>query len=222
MSPGLPSILAFSALKWLQRLGGPGLILLGLADNSVVPLPGSMDVLTILLAASHRNWWFYYSFMATAGAVVGGYVTYRIGSKGGKEMLEQKFPKNKVEKVYQKFEKQGFWTVTVPAMLPPPVPIVPFLLAAGAMQYSRRKFIASLALGRGIRFTIVGFIAAHYGSALFRFFSQYYRPALYVLIALAVAGGIVGVFFYLRHRKRAQKEQRGAPAKPKAAKRKIA
>src|SRR5947199_315611 len=112
---GLPSVLAFSTLKWLQRLGGPGLILLGLADNSVVPLPGSMDVLTI-----------------------------------------------------------------------------------------------------------VGVVAAHYGSAIFRFFSQYYRPALYLLIALAVAGGIAGVFFYLRHRKKAQKKQPVAPAKPKAAKRKIA
>jgi len=65
-------------------------------------------------------------------------------------------------------------------------------------------------------------VAAHYGSAIFRFFSQYYRPALYLLIALAVAGGIAGVFFYLRHRKKAQKEQPVAPAKPKAAKRKIA
>jgi membrane protein YqaA with SNARE-associated domain len=222
MLPGLSSILAFSTLRWLQRLGGPGLILLGLADNSVVPLPGSMDVLTIVLAASHREWWFYYSFMATVGAVIGGYVTYRIGSKGGKEMLEQKFPKNKVEKVYQKFEKRGFWSVTVPALLPPPVPIVPFLLAAGAMQYSRRKFIASLALGRGIRFTIVGFVAAHYGSAIFRFFSQYYKPALYTLIGLAVAGGIAGLFFYLRHRQSSRKNQAVGQAKSKAAKRKVA
>jgi membrane protein YqaA with SNARE-associated domain len=222
MLHGLPSILAFSTLRWLQRLGGPGLILLGLADNSVVPLPGSMDVLTIVLAASHREWWFYYSFMATVGAVIGGYVTYRIGSKGGKEMLEQKFPKNKVEKVYQKFEKRGFWSVTVPALLPPPVPIVPFLLAAGAMQYSRRKFIASLALGRGIRFAIVGFVAAHYGSAIFRFFSQYYKPALYTLIGLAVAGGIAGLFFYLRHRQSSRKNQAVGQAKSKEAKRKVA
>ena len=222
MEPGLPTLFAFSALKWLQRLGGPGLILLGLADNSVIPLPGSMDVLTIVLAASHREWWFYYSFMATVGAVVGGYVTYRIGSKGGKEMLEQKFPKDKVEKVYRKFEKGVFWTVTLPAMLPPPVPIVPFLLAAGAMQYSRKKFITALALGRAIRFAIIGFIAAHYGAAIFRFFSQYYKPALYILIALALCGAIVGLFFYLQHRQDAYKKPRAAQAKAKPAKRKIA
>ena len=31
----------------LRRLGGPGLVLLGIADNSIIPMTGSMDVLTI-------------------------------------------------------------------------------------------------------------------------------------------------------------------------------
>lgn len=195
------ALLASAGLKWLLRLGGPGLILLGLADNSVVPLPGSMDVLTIILAASHREWWPYYAFMATLGSVVGGYLTYRIGSKGGKETLEQKIPKRKIDKVYRKFEKGGFWAVAVPAMLPPPVPIVPFLVAAGAMQYSRKKFLIALAAGRALRFSIVAFVAAHYGSQIFRFFSRYYKPAMYSLIALAVAGGLTGLFLYLRYRR---------------------
>ncbi|MBA3916658.1 MAG: hypothetical protein H0X25_22990, partial [Acidobacteriales bacterium] len=32
-----------SMMGWLAQLGGFGLILMGLADNSVVPMPGSMD-----------------------------------------------------------------------------------------------------------------------------------------------------------------------------------
>jgi len=43
----------------LGQLGGPGLILVGLADNSLVPLPGSMDALTIVLSASHKGLWLY-------------------------------------------------------------------------------------------------------------------------------------------------------------------
>jgi hypothetical protein len=50
---------------WLQRLGGPGLIALGLADNSAIPLPGSMDLLVILLSAHQPQRWPYYAFMAT-------------------------------------------------------------------------------------------------------------------------------------------------------------
>jgi hypothetical protein len=40
---------------WLHRLGGPGLILLGLVDNSVIPLPGSMDVFVILLLSERLH-----------------------------------------------------------------------------------------------------------------------------------------------------------------------
>ncbi len=75
------------ALRWLVHLGGPGLILLGIIDNSPIPLPGSMDAATILLAAHHRNLWVYYAIMATLGAALGGYLTYRMARKGGKETL---------------------------------------------------------------------------------------------------------------------------------------
>ena len=207
-------ILGSSAWGWLMSLGGPGLILLGLADNSVVPLPGRMDVLTIILAGNHREFWWYYSLMATIGAVIGGYLTYRLGRTGGKEMLEQKLAKRRVDKVYRTFERWGFWAVAVPALLPPPVPIVPFLLAAGALRYPRKHFVFALALGRAIRFTLIGFIASHFGTQIFRFFSRYYKPALYSLIALAVLGGAVGLWFYMRYRHRKKSENKASPDVP--------
>ena len=129
-----------SATRWLLHLGGPGLILLGLLDNSVIPLPGSMDVVTILLAAHHREPWIYYAVMATIGSLVGGYLTYRMARKGGKETLEKKFSPKRVKRVYAIFERWGFAAVAIPAMLPPPFPIVAMLLAAGAMQYPTKKF----------------------------------------------------------------------------------
>ena len=162
-------LLAVSVWNWLRHLGGVGLIILGLADNSVVPMPGSMDVLTILLAARHKQLWWYYAFMATVGAVIGGYITYGLARKGGKEAFERKLSKSGADKMFKRFEKWGFFAVAVPAILPPPFPIVPFLLAAGAMQYSRQKFVGALALGRGVRFTIVAGLGAIYGRHIVRF-----------------------------------------------------
>src|SRR5215469_16766965 len=104
---------------WIVRLGGPGLVLLGLADNSLVPLTGSMDVLTIWLAASHREFWPYYAFMATAGAVLGGYITYSLGRKGGKQAIELKLRRNKARKLFSRFARWGFRTVVFSAILPP-------------------------------------------------------------------------------------------------------
>jgi membrane protein YqaA with SNARE-associated domain len=189
---------ATSTMAWLRRLGGPGLILLGIADNSVVPLPGSMDVFTIWLSARQRELWPYYAAMATIGALIGGYITYALAKKGGKQALERKFPGQKAKKLYERFERWGFWTVTVPALLPPPFPMVPFLIAAGALQYSRKKFLGALALGRGIRFFIIAFLGQAYGKAIASFFSKYYKPALFTLIGLAVLGGVLALIEYLR------------------------
>ena len=161
-----------------------------------------MDVLTILLAARHSQLWWYYAFMATVGAVIGGYITYGLARKGGKEAFERKLSKKTAEKVFQRFERWGFFAVAVPAILPPPFPIVPFLLAAGAMQYSRKKFVAALALGRGVRFTIVAGLGAIYGRHIVRFFSRYYKPALFTLIGLAVIAGIVSLVQYYRYKSR--------------------
>jgi membrane protein YqaA with SNARE-associated domain len=200
-----------SALRWLVHLGGPGLILLGVIDNSPVPLPGSMDVATILLAAHNRHLWVYYAMMATAGSVLGGYLTYRMARKGGKETLEKRFSKRKTAKVYAIFERWGLVSVAIPAILPPPFPIVPMLLAAGAMQYPARKFLAALALGRGIRYTILAYLGARYGRHIVRLFALYYWPVLIVLIAFSLLGGLYGLFEY----KRRQKANAPKPGRPK-------
>jgi len=197
----ISTVVALFVWPWVIRLGGPGLVLLGIADNSIVPLTGSMDVLTIWLAARHRDLWPYYAFMATAGAVLGGYITNSLGRKGGKEAIERKLHKQKAEKVLRRFSRWGFKTVVVSAMLPPPFPMVPFLLAAGALQYSKKKFVGALALGRGVRYTLIAGFGSLYGKAIVTFFSQYYELAVLILIGIAVLGGILTLLEYLRSRR---------------------
>lgn len=202
MLPHPQFLLAASVWGRLRRLGGPGLILLGIADNSVIPLTGSIDVLTIWLAAHHHEPWPYYALMATIGAVIGGYITYSLARKGGKEAMERRLSKRKAAMFCKKFERWGFGGIAIPAMLPPPFPFVPFLLAAGAMQYSRKKFLAALALGRGVRYTVAAWLGFVYGRHVLRFFSRYYKPAFAILIGLAVVGGILTLIQYLRYKQK--------------------
>lgn len=198
----VPSLASTVAIwPWVIRLGGPGLVLLGIADNSVVPITGSMDVLTIWLAAKNRDLWPYYAFMATLGAVLGGYITYALSRQGGKEALEHRWNKTKAEKLFRRFRRWGFGTIAVTAILPPPFPMVPVLLAAGALQYPRKKFLGALALGRGIRYFLAAGLASIYGKQIEGFFGRYYAPALLILIGLAVIGGTVTLFEYLRLRR---------------------
>lgn len=199
-----------SLWKWVHRLGGPGLILLGIADNApFISAPaGSVDVFLIVLAAHRHEWWIYYAFMATLGEVLGGYAAYRLAEKGGQESLEKKIGKPRAEKLYKQFEKRGFMTVFVGSILPPPFPFTPVLMTAGIMQYPRKKFLSALTAGRSLRFFCVAFLGRTYGPRVVSYFSRHYTVLLYFLIALAVAAGIGALIYFGYYRPRVQREQR--------------
>ncbi len=104
--------LARSFRRWILNLGALGFIPLGLLDSSVIPVPGSMDVLIIILSARNEKLWLLYAVMATIGSVIGAYVTYRVARKGGKETLERKFPAGTMEKV-QRSAKSFVFALTL-------------------------------------------------------------------------------------------------------------
>jgi membrane protein YqaA with SNARE-associated domain len=188
--------------RYIYHLGGVGLIPLALLDNSIIPLPGSMDIATILLSARTADLWFYYAAMATAGSVIGGFLTYRIARKGGKAALEHKFSRKKVDEVCDIFERYGFASIAVPAMIPPPFPFVPFLLAAGAMQYPAKKFVAALALGRAARYAILAYLGERYGRKIIPLFRDIgHHPVMLAFACIALAAAAAAIFYFWRIRK---------------------
>ena len=191
--------------RWLVHLGALGFIPLGLIDSSIIPLPGSMDVLTIILAARSPELWFYYAVMATIGSVLGGFVTYRLARKGGEKSLEKRLSAKSMKRVITLFERWGFAAIAIPALLPPPMPLVPFLLAAGAMHYSVKKFLAAMALGRIVRYMILAYLAARYGRKMLPFLLQHGHPVLATVVGLVVTGLLVYfVFREIKRKKRAK------------------
>jgi membrane protein YqaA with SNARE-associated domain len=192
--------------RWIFHLGALGFIPLGLLDSSVVPVPGSMDILTIVLAARQRNLWLYYAGMATLGSVVGALVTYRLARKGGQEALAKRVSPKTAQKIQSQFERWGLGAIAIPAMLPPPVPMVPFVLAAGATQYPVKKFLLALTIGRAVRYSLLAFVAARYGRSAVAFLGRGGGTALYIVLAVIAAGSIAW-FFVLRARRPAPAER---------------
>jgi len=203
----LENLISLAAWPWLLRLGGLGLVGVGLADGSVVPLPGSTDALTIVLAAGSHKEWPYYAAMATLGSTLGGYLTYRLGRKGGKEALEKKISRERLQNIYGKVNRGAFQAVFVPALLPPPVPMVPFVLAAGVMNYPPRKFLAALIMGRAVRFSIIAFLASIYGKSILGFIREYREPVLWSFVGLVALGAMIGLFYFFKHKHARGKHQ---------------
>jgi membrane protein YqaA with SNARE-associated domain len=237
---------AHNVRHWIYQLGGVGLIPLGLLDASVVPLPGSMDVLTIVLASRDpRLWpyyagmatigsvigafitfrlarkggketlkrklsasrdarlWPYYAGMATIGSVIGAFITFRLARKGGKETLKRKLSASRAQQIVKIFSRWGFWSIAIAALLPPPVPMVPFVIAAGATQYSTQKFLLALTLGRAIRYTALALLGVRYGRSIIRVLAPHGHPYLYAGIAAAVVAGVIVVVVLAGRKKHA-------------------
>jgi membrane protein YqaA with SNARE-associated domain len=195
-----PPNAAHAVRRWFFHLGGPGLILLGIVDSSVVPVPGSMDAMTIILAAHEKTLWIYYAGMATIGSVLGAYFTFRFARAQGEKALRSRFSERTIKKVTGIFERWGFSAIAVPALLPPPMPMVPFVIAAGAMKYPVHKFLLSITLGRALRYAILAYLGAKYGRKIFAVVVAHGWTFLYALIALGAAGFLVWFFYFRRKR----------------------
>ena len=183
-------------LNWVSRFGGFGLVPLGIVDHSPIPVSGSMDILTIWLAAAHPRWWPYYAAMATIGSLAGGFITYSLARKGAMPAMRKKLRGARAMALRQKFEEKGFAAIAISALLPPPFPFIPILLVAGATQYSRKRFLGALATGRGLRFSLVAGLGALYGNYVIAFFGRYYGAMIFAVIVLT-AWSAGWVFFRL-------------------------
>lgn len=175
-------------LHLFAQWGGLGLIPLAILDSSVIPTFGMLDIVTAFLAATHADLWPYYASMATLGAMIGSYFTYKLGCRTGRAWLENKFGARRSRQVEYALERWGYGAVFVSTVAPPPCPTALFLLAAGALGYKMREFFGAVLTGRAIRYTAVTVIAAHYGRHIIRYFRH---PGQYMWASLAVTLFIV-------------------------------
>jgi membrane protein YqaA with SNARE-associated domain len=151
-----------------MSLGGLGLFAVSIVDSSVIPLPlpGSTDLLLLLLTA-HRGTtvvsaaWLV--FCAFAGSLVGGYLTWSAGRKGGEVTLERYVPRRILGRIKGWVERYGASSVAMAAILPPPIPLTPFLLAAGALKVPRGRYMLFYGTARAVRYALLGWLGITYG-----------------------------------------------------------
>jgi membrane protein YqaA with SNARE-associated domain len=193
-------------LHWLMGFGTLGLFVVSVIDSSIIPLPvpGSTDLLLILLVA-HRGSPVLAAVAATLGSILGGYLTWATGEKGGEAALHRYLPRRFGRRLSKWVEKSGAVAVTFSALLPPPFPLMPLLLAAGALGVSRKKFLITFGLARAFRYALVAWLAAVYGQVVVRAFRRYLSgwstTLMWIYLGLVVAGILYGIWKF-RHQRR--------------------
>jgi membrane protein YqaA with SNARE-associated domain len=158
----------------LLHFGVFGLFFISIVDSSFVPLPipGVTDIMIVLLAAQKTNWLLLIT-LSTAGSAVGGYFSYQVGHAGGMAFLEKHVPARIFKRVCGWMENHAILAVALPAILPPPMPLSPFVLAAGALNMSRSKFLVTFTISRAIRHAIAAFLGIYYGRHILRIWNAF-------------------------------------------------
>jgi membrane protein YqaA with SNARE-associated domain len=206
---------------WLTRLGALGLFSVAVVDSSPIPLPipGSTDLLLLWLVAHDGDPWLL-AAMAIAGSLVGGYTTWGIGRKGGEAALHRYVPARLLGRVVKWVERHRILAVFLPAVLPPPIPLSPFLLASGALGVSRGRFLAIYGAARTLRYSLIAWLAVAYGRHAIRLWSgtleKWSTPLMCVFAGVMVAGICFGIWKVRRLRKVGAAEK---PTRHKAASR---
>lgn len=198
-------------VHWLLSVGPFGLFAVSVIDSSVIPIPGGTDVLLVLLTISQGNW-ILLAAVAWAGSLIGGYLTYRLGAKGGKPVLGRYVSAKRLAGIERHVQQHSFLAILVPTLLPPPVPLVPFVLTAGALDMSRAHFLSAYGIGRAIRYGVIGWLGALYGRHLLRKWGQFSRdwsgPITWAMIAVAIVAVAVTVWQYRAQAHRAREESK--------------
>ena len=168
-------------------LGAPGLFLIAFLDSSFVSLPEISDLLVVSMVTHHKARLILYVIAATTGSIAGCLVMYFIGKKGGEALVRKRFRSANVDRTLESVQRNGMMAVLVPSILPPPMPFKIFVLLAGVAGISVAKFVAAVAIGRGMRYLALAILAVKYGDQAMGYMREHAAFVSLIVVGLLAA-----------------------------------
>lgn len=187
-------------LSHIGHWGAGGLFVVAIIDSLPIPTFAGPDILIIVFAASRRDLWWEYATVATAGAVVGAYLTFRLARKAGQAYLDKKFQKKKVDAVLKIYRRWGAGALFASCAVPFPFPTGVLFAAAGVSKYRLSKFLPIVLLGRGMRYVGIAILAAYYGRHVMRVIRHPGQYWGWLLLLIVLVAGLVTAFVLFSRR----------------------
>ena len=185
-------------LTHLKPLGIWGVGGLALIDSALIPIPVSMDGVVIGYVATNRHMFLLYSLMAAAASSIGSLVPFYVGRAGGELFLLKRINRERYERIRDKFERQEFVAIMVPAMLPPPTPLKLFEFAAGVFEMKPMAFVLAIFTGKFVQFLVCSLLYIWFGPALLHEMKHLMHQHLGSVIGVSVAALMILVFYMVR------------------------
>lgn len=183
----------------LLALGIPGVIVIAAIDSAGIPMPGGPDAVVMLVSWQRPTMTVFVALAAALGSVIGCYFLYRVGKKGG-DIAFSRFDQSKQERVKGWLRKNDVLTVFIAVIGPPPFPTKIFILGAGVIHMSWKRFVLVVFAGRFLRFLGEGYLGARFGDQAAEVLKSYYPT---VLVTLLVGAALFLVARHLMNRRQA-------------------
>jgi membrane protein DedA with SNARE-associated domain len=161
----------------------------------------SMDVeAAIVMLTRHSEIVWIVPFLATAGSLIVAGMVFWIGRRIGANALEHWISPRVLESVRHEVRHQGAVSLVLPALLPPPFPLLPFVLACGALSVSAKSFFILFAGLRLVRFSILTALAWFYGRQILNMFQTGTFKIVIVIFAVVIVMGTFTAIYRLATR----------------------
>jgi membrane protein YqaA with SNARE-associated domain len=192
----------YRVLTWIQGvliplLGLPGLFAVAFLDSSFLTVPEINDVLVVSAALKDPSTAWTAVALTTLGSVAGGSVLWLLGRRGGEALLERRYGPARTTRTRAAYRRFGILALAVPALLPPPMPFKIFVLASGVFGFPFARFVVTLLLARGARYSFWAGMGMAYGNEALRILravDQWTAARLPLVVAgaaiLALLGGL--------------------------------
>lgn len=178
------------------KFGGPGLLAMGILDSSYLFIPWGNDLLLIAMAAHYHSvpHMLYYALMSAVGSTLGCLLIDLTLRPLGHRGLERHLPQRRMKMVLGKIRANAGRALAIASLAPPPFPFTPFVMAAAAVQYSRKRLLSIIAATRMIRFTLLGILALRFGDGILKWAKKpVVQGFLIGLIVVCTVGSAVSV-----------------------------
>jgi len=189
---------SLALLAVLKPLGIWGVGGLALIDSALIPIPVSMDGIVIGYVAAQPHKFLLYSLMAAAASAIGALVPFYIGRAGGELFLLKRINRQRYEGIRDRFERQEFLAIMVPAMLPPPTPLKLFEFAAGVFEMKPLPFVLAIFCGKLTQFLVCSLLTIWFGPKLIHTLRHTVHEHLGPVIGVAIAALLALIFYIVR------------------------
>ena len=192
-------VLLRDLLQWLLKLGLFGPLVLGIADSSFLFLPFGNDLLIVILTVRNHHHLPFYVLTAAVGSTLGVLLLDAVCRKGGEEGLKKMMKPARLEYFKRRMGKQAAFDIGLACLAPPPFPFTVVIASASAFGYPRPRLLGMVLLARGVRFTIIGFLAIRFGRDIVRIAKAPETQWIMLgFIALCVVGSVFEVLQWVR------------------------